>query len=42
MAEQSLGPEAQAQELSGAVVASLRSVVSKPDVYLIKAAQAST
>lgn len=29
-------------ELSGALVASLRSVVSKPDVYLIKAAQAST
>lgn len=30
------------EQLSGAVVAALRSVVSKPDVYLIKAAQAST
>jgi hypothetical protein len=28
--------------LSEALVESLRSVVSKPDVYLIKAAQAST
>jgi hypothetical protein len=28
--------------LSGTLVESLRSVVSKPDVYLIKAAQAST
>lgn len=34
--------EGQSGELSGALVASLRSVVSKPDVYLIKAAQAST
>jgi hypothetical protein len=30
------------EELSGAVVSALRSVVSKPDVYLIKAAQGST
>lgn len=34
-------PEQQ-EALSKAVVESLRSVVSKPDVYLIKAAQAST
>jgi hypothetical protein len=35
-------PTAPSEELSGAMVAALRSVVSKPDVYLIKAAQAST